>query len=201
MRCPHCNKAAPLLSKECPNCKKTIAVADAVAETTAPIQGLYHRNFDRPTPEFVQRLQFGYFVLSIALLFIMLSVSGTSSWIEWGWSAALSVVFLAAIVMLVVWVMPRKRPSRKPFAILVRLALVFNVLTFVVLLQWLIRSWWLTFVRLAGLLLIVACAVVALYRYLWPAKDEFQEALDKQRSPGGGSFDYMKPQGRKGAHD
>jgi hypothetical protein len=75
------------------------------------------------------------------------------------------------------------------------------LLTFVVLLQLVIRSWWVTFVRLAGVLLMVNLAMVLLYRYLWPMKDEFQEALMKQRSPSGGSFEHTKPQGRKGEHD
>lgn len=200
VRCPHCQQAASLLAKECPNCKKIITVADAVAETSTSVHGLYHRKFDRPAPEFVKRLQWGYFLLSVALLFIMLSVSGTSSWLEWGWSAALSVVYLAAIVMLLAWLVPRSKRTTKPFAIIVRLAFVFNVVSFAVLLQLVIRSWWLTFVRLAGVLLMIVCAMVLLYRYLWPMKDEFQEALNNQRASGG-SFDHLKPQGRKGARD
>ena len=199
--CPHCQKAAPLLAKSCPHCGRVITVTDAVTETTAPIQGAYHRHFDNPTPEFVRRLQWVYFLLSVVLLFVMLSVSGTSSLLEWGWSAALSVIYLAVFVMLFTWLLPRPRASRKPFATVVRLALVLNVLTFVMVLQLVIRNWWLTFVRLAGVLLMIAVAMVFLYRYLWPTKDEFQEAFKKQRSPHGGSFDHLKPQGRKGEHD
>lgn len=201
MQCPHCQQAAPLLAKECPNCKQTITVADAVAETSTAVHGHYHSKFDRPAPEFVKRFQWGYFLLSVALLFVMLSVSGTSSWLEWGWSAGLSVIYLAVIVMLLAWLVHRSKRTTKPFAIIVRLALVFNVVTFAVLLQLVIRNWWLTFVRLTGVLLMIVCALVLLYRYLWPMKDEFQEALRNQRSPYGSSFDHTKPQGRKGARD
>lgn len=214
--CPKCKRAElTLADRLCPNPECAFPFTlQAVAGhywrgvtslrrkvITAPIQGVYHRHFDQPTPEFVKRLQRVYFLLSVTLLFVMLSVSETSSWIEWGWSAALSAIYLAVIVMLVVWLAPRKRTSRKPFAMLVRFALVFNILTFAVLLQWVVRRWRLPSFRLAGVLIIISLAMMLLYRYLWPAKEAFEEALKKQQSPYGGSFDPTKPQGGKGEHD
>jgi hypothetical protein len=114
--------------------------------------------------------------------------------------AAVSVVFLAALGMLVLWAVPPQlvqTVSHKASG-LVKLSLVLNFFSLLLLLQVLVRAWWTRSLILVGLLAMGGVGLWVLRLVFWPAaqhaKKLFQDGPSKD-------FDASNPQGRQATLD
>lgn len=97
--------------------------------------------------------------------------------------------------------MPRRifRAISQRTTALIKLALILNYLTLVLVLQAWISAWWARASILAGVFAVTWLGVWLLTTFLWPMKEDLQSL--GAPPPPTRRFDPMAPQGRTGRHD
>ena len=208
LKCPSCADAIPLASKICPRCKTPITVETAVHSSLGPAQRRWRRWRDHLTPQTKWRLkrvlawtcQLTYFLGSAALLRRLLASLAPWGIVEWLAPAALSVLFLAALGVLLLWIVPRPliREIFETASRLVKVSLVLNYLSLLLFLQVVVRVWWQQSL-LVGLLLVMSClGFWLLRRVFWPGVKNAEKLF---REGEGKGFDPSNPQGRQADFD
>lgn len=200
VKCPECGRAIPITTKVCANCRTPFTVGSALNSVIEPPRQRWREALHRASPETKRRAQWLYLLLSGALLWWLLAYVAESQGNAWVKAALLSVIFLATLGLLLVFLVPRhvvqKFSRRSPR--LMKLAFVVNYLTGLLLLQIAIGEWWDRALTLAGLLVVTYVGAMVLCRLLWPAAQEFRGIYERENQ---GPFDPSAPQGRRGRFD
>lgn len=191
-QCPYCGGPVPINAKVCPNkdCQKAITVNAAMSK---PRQR-WQRFVAQATTEDVRRVQWGYIIGSGVLLWVLLELVQRQFAEHWVKQALLSVVYLAVFALLLPLIVPRHVfttiATRTGWR--VRLGLLINYLSLLLLLQLLIGAFWGKALVMAGVFGVTCVAMwlirgVLLPTFLPPPPDN--------------RFDPTAPQGRQGRFD
>lgn len=201
VQCPHCQRASPISAPSCPHCHQAITINETVAKAVAPLRA----NLEKPTPRFIKRLQWTYLLASVVAFVVALTgfrfPDFEADFMGAVFLTSEAIFYFAVIITLIIWLLGRTKKAAKPLANRVRLALVCNSLTLMVILYSVVLSWPMLLGRLTAFLLMIVGALVVLGGALWPIQDKLREGLDKRLPPSEGSFDHTKRQGRKGEFD
>lgn len=194
LQCPVCHRPSPLRAAACRYCGQPMTIAVAAEVALTPLRARYQEVVDRLGPRGMRRLQWGYFLLSLALLWWLLGYTETHHAKDWVGNALLSVLYLAVFGLLAAvltsrpdWVSFVRRTSR-----LTKLAVVVNSLTVLLLVQNLIGVWKQRAQILAGLFVVFYLAAWALCRLLWPQYLRAASIIVGASPP----FNATDPQGR-----
>lgn len=145
--------------------------------------------------------QRGYFLVSLAVFFGMLLIMEDLQAGKWLLSSVLNVIFLTFLLLLFFWLIPRPLlvAAARCTSALVKLSLVLNYLTVLLLLQLAVSTWLWKAVILASQLVISVVAFHLLLAYVWPVwnamAQSFREAAEAYE------FDPSNPQGRRAYTD
>lgn len=145
IRCPECSTAMPLSSTTCPSCGLSITVEAA----TDPKKQAVLAYIKSISARAKLRLQLSYLLGSAVLLWWLLDYVFEKNGNMWFAHAALSFVLLAFFTLIFFWLVPRALlvrvahggPKHKPFSRIIKLALVFNYLSTLLLIQLAIGAW------------------------------------------------------------
>jgi hypothetical protein len=176
-----------------------MTVAAAVELTLTPLRRRWRRSVKRADYKTTRRIQWGYLLLSLTLLWWMLGYTETHHAKDWVGQATLSILYFAAFALLAALLVPRNVWTS--FAChtsgLVKLGVVVNYLTLLLLLQNFIGAWWTRTSILAGLFVVSWAGSWVLCRFFWPAY------LGAANIIVGGpqNINPSDPQGRSGIYD
>lgn len=196
VRCPQCGKALPLSATTCPKCDTSMAFEDALERVLAPARAWWaqFRTKADKDPVRMRRIQWCHLFLSALLLWVMVSYVTEHRAQDWLWHVGLSAVYLAVIAFLTSLIAPRDF-----FAIIawcgwrVKIGLVFNYFTLLLLLEITIGTFWKRAVTLGTLFAVTYAAFLILTVMLRPMASSFPRPSRQ--------FDPTAPQGRRARHD
>ncbi|MCL4180505.1 MAG: hypothetical protein KJ072_22510 [Verrucomicrobia bacterium] len=193
LRCPDCGGPVPLNANRCPNpaCGAPITVASASAK---PV-GWWRRFCRFIAPVASPILQWGYFLISAVVLWQLLAYAERHHAAGWLPLAGLSVVYLAVLTLLARMLISQRIRTfvTQRAAGLVKLGLICNYFSVLVLMQIAIATWWARALTLAGL-----------FGITWVGLWIFRNFLEPMFAANSGSqtvYDPMMPQGRRGRWD
>ena len=197
IRCAKCPAAVPIGKSNCPSCGHPLSVGVAVDSVVQPPKRRLFAWAKSATPETKLRVRWMYFLFSLAILWWTLAVVQErfpGNIIE---NSALAVVFLTGLGLLGAMLIPKnvikvfaKRASR-----LLKLALVANYLTAMLVMRILTNTWKEQALTLTGVLVATWIAGYFLTQLAWPMKEEVA-ALYREPDPEP-KFNPSSPQGRK----
>jgi len=202
-QCPDCGNAIPLLANGCAVCGKSLTVRHVLKSSLGPAQQRMQRAISMPPRWTIRTFRWLYLVASIVLpwRFLpwhLLPPLDLDSLPKLLIEAVLLIIFIAAFALLSAWVVPRHL-----FAVIaqhtppvVRVSLLFNLLTGLFLLEAAISAWWEKALALGALFAVTWLGATLLCRFFWPLVVEGREIFQVSDS-----FDASKPQGRKVAND
>lgn len=190
VRCPTCGGVIPAFQSTCPGCGTTLTVERIVDETLGPTRERT-RQLIAPTPIKVTVFQWVYLVISAVVFWSLLSGLQSTAGTDAVLPALLSVFFLVLFLGLFVWMVPRatilainqRAPKR------IKLALLFNFLTSVILLHMAVKEWWARATLLATLFTAIGVGFWIFWKFLWPL-------LGSSAPTGPKPFNPQAPQGR-----
>ena len=195
--CPKCGRSVPATSVECPRCHANLSVEAAFDETVAPARRRWQRFAKSLSPQTKQRIRWAYCLISVFLLCEVLGYAETYHAKAWPLHAALCVVYLAVILFLFVWLAPRE--ELKKFAQDVprvsKLALFFNYLTLLMLLEIAVGTWWTRALMLAALFVVTWAGARLYVGFL---EKEYRDLLAILFGEPNSAVDPSAPQGRHG---
>ena len=145
LQCPSCRQGAlPVGTHVCPTCGVVPTFQNAVRAACAPYCLRVEKYFTAVPARTKWQAQWLGLVFSAALLWWMLGKVERNTGGHWFSPALLSVIHMAAVGFLTVWLMPRPllfAISREATG-KVKLALTLNVFSGMLLLQLIITAWW-----------------------------------------------------------
>ncbi len=197
VRCSKCSAPVPIRDPKCPACRHPMTVSVAVSSVVDPSKRSLFAWAKSATPETKQRVRWMYFLFSLAVLWWTLAVVQErfpGNIVE---NSALAFVFLTALGLLGAILIPKdvirivaKRASRP-----LKLALVANYLTAMLVMRMLTNTWKEQALTLTGVLITTWGAGFVLTRFVWPIKEDVAELYrEPDAKP---KFDPSNPQGRK----
>ena len=196
MRCPRCQVLIPGFQSTCHGCGSTLTVEGVFEETIGPHRKRF-KEMVAPTKTNKRIFHWVYLLASALVFWITFGMLERHYADAWVLHAMLSVIYLAVLLLVSLWVVPQKtlyfiaRRTAAP----VRLGIVFNYLTGLFHLQMYLTAWWSRSLMLAGLLVASWLgALVFLVCFLPTAKDVRNEFLPPESSEK--SFDPRARQGR-----
>lgn len=174
--CPACHQPFPMSADQCPSCGKDVGALAMIAEYSSPLVAMaisVRRRAERTTPVESWMIRFGYFLVSLVTLLVLVGaaekkfVNGTGNGLVAGLA---TLIYLALSFLVLTWILPRNIGSLLArLKVLMKLSLLFNFLSVVLTVlfitdRWRARSWLLIGALLSSMLGIwLAC------RYLIPA--------------------------------
>lgn len=195
--CTGCSRPFPIGYKECPFCERENSVENAVNTVALPLRD----TVEKASPRTRRNFQRFYLILSACALVAAFRHMTSLENGEWMRIGALSVIYLAFVALLAKWFV--RTDIILKFLLLtswvVKLALMFNYLTCLVLLQMAVAEWWAQFVALGAIVAITYGGAWAFCSLFWPTAENIKTIFLGQSNSS--LFDSMKDQGRRGRHD
>ena len=190
VRCPVCGAVIPAFQSTCPGCQTTLTVGRVVDETLGPTRERA-KELIAPTPLKITVFQWAYLLISAVVFWFLFGVLQNAAGADAIPPALLSVFYLVLFLSLFVWLVPRptilalnrRAPKR------IKLALVLNFLTGVILLHMAVKEWWARATLLAALFGAIGVGFWLFWKFLWPM-------LGASAPSGTKPFDPQAPQGR-----
>ena len=190
VRCPVCKEVIPAFQSVCPGCKTTLTVERVVDETLGPARDRA-KQLVAPTPIKVSVFQWMYLGVSAVVFWALLGVLQRAAGSDALLPALVSVFYLVLFLCLFVWMVPRptilalnrRAPKR------IKLALLLNFLTGVILLHMAVKEWCARATLLAALFGAMGVGCWIFWKFLWPM-------LGTAASSGAKPFNPQAPQGR-----
>lgn len=190
VRCPLCTGVIPAFQSTCPGCKSTLTVERVVEDTLGPTRERA-KQIIAPTPAKVAAFRWGYLVLSAIAFCALFGVLQMVAFADILLPAILSTFYLGLFLGLFVWMVPqstvvalnRRAPKR------IKLALLLNFLTCVIVLNLAVKEWWARATLLAALFASIGFGFWFFWRFLWPI-------LGANAHSGPRPFNPQDPQGR-----
>jgi hypothetical protein len=195
LRCPRCQFANPLNATTCGKCQAQLTVELATEQVLHPPRQRWLKFKREATPGTKRRIQWAYLVSSAALLWWLLAYVEDHGGHLWPLYMALSVVYVAVILFLMFWLVPRQvflSVSRRATR-LVKLALALNGFALMILMQLFIKEWWVRTLTLAGLFVVLWLGFRIFYQFILRSAAE-AESIFLGNQPN--TLDPTAPQGR-----
>ena len=138
-----------------------------------------------------------YFLVSVGLLWWLLASFPNQSIHDWFVRASLTAFYLAVLGLLAVLLIPHEAFARfrQETSQLVKLGVLLNYLTLLLLLQLSVQTWWRRALTLAGLFLVSYGGAWLLSHLLWPVVAKLREVSSEAQ---GTHVNPSASQGRKG---
>jgi len=192
-----CARAHPITYEECPFCGRKNTVENAFKSVTDPVSYAIQESKPQTRRKF-QRL---YLILSAIALFALfrhMTTLDTETWIRMG---IVSIVYLGSLALLIKWFV---RPEIViKFLLLtswvVKLAMIFNYLVCLMLLQLAVVQWWVQFMALAALVAISYGGAWVFCWLFWPMTGNIKTIFLGEQVTN--IFDSMQNQGRSGRRE
>ncbi|MCX6917624.1 MAG: zinc ribbon domain-containing protein [Verrucomicrobia bacterium] len=201
IRCPQCGQASPLASETCPHCHFEITVDSTVNAVLEPPRRRWRLFVGNASPATRRRIQWAYLLSSGLFIWWLLAYIEEHHPDHWVRHAMLSAVYCAVLAFIVLLLTPRKllaAISQRTTA-LVKLALLLNYLSFVLLLQMWIGTWWVRAIILAGVFGVTWLAAWLLTSVILPMTNQVRGIYEPPNA--NSPFDPAAPQGRRGRYD
>ena len=198
--CPHCGGTASLCAKTCPHCFDTITVQASVKASLRPARQRWH-GVRTPLMRICRVLaQCIYFLSSVALLGWQLPTIPVEDALFLCIRMVISAELLTFLALILIWVLPRDFLAAVAVRVtaVVKLTLVFNYLSLLLLVESCLQRWTSKSLILAGLLASTWIACRFLHRMVWPVVVGIRQIL---RGEAGTPFDPSQPQGRQGGFE
>ena len=192
--CPHCGNIVKITASLCPSCKNMVT-ATAVKDTvTAPTRKWWNDFLNRATPTTMRSVQWVYLLASGVVLWCLLAYTEEHNQEHWVRNTALSVLYLTVMGFIAVLIIPPsvRLAITKRAAWRVKLAMIANYLTLMLILQMSIGAWWARALMMAGLFVATFLAIILFNAF-------FSPMLPGKNQPN--TFDPSQPQGRRGRFD
>ena len=197
VRCPDCGQGFSMRLRACPFCGADLTANTTMKEFLQPARQCGHQLLYHP-PSILRRVvQWGYLLGSITVLGDLLPdlvhLDGLLL-LEMG---ALCVPYLVLVMLVLVWIGPRPWQRRlvQHSSAPVKIGLLLNLFSLLVVLQYHFAFHWRLSLILAGTMLVTWLAAWVFANGLWPTMLKLGEIF---RQRGAGTFDPSQPQGRKG---
>ena len=193
-RCPKCGENIPLNATVCV-CGASMELGAAVQTALEPPRKRWHGFVNAAGPGMARFLQWLYLGISLVAGWWLLNYVQAQHSKQWIGYAALSAVYLAVLIFVGSWLVPQRvfQAVSQRARPVVKLALLANFLTLLLLLQLVIKTWWAQALALAGLI-VVAVLGLMLSSFLMSLK------AGKLR-PEDAIHTKTRPQGRKAVID
>ena len=195
LRCPKCQCAVPIPARACGHCGTRITIRTAVEDALEEPRRQWAGSDVRRRNTMRRFVQWGYIVLSFFFLWAVLEIFERVTGKSWFAQAALTTFYLAISGVLAQFLVSRHflrslffGPSR-----LMKLALLLNFLSSLLLLLLFIGATWNKSFRIAVEFMIIIVAGMLFLRYLLPLANNLIEALAGSTDH---RFDSRDPQGR-----
>ena len=191
--CPHCGGEVPITTSLCPHCNETVTANAVVDTVTAPPRLIWQDFVKHPTPGAMRRFQWAYLLASGLALWGLLAYAEGHNGEHWVRDTALSVAYLAILGFIAVLVVPPSvfEAVAKRAGWRVKLAMMANYLSLLILLQLAVGAWWARALTLSGLFLAAYLGMMIFHALRGPQPDANQQR----------PFDPSRPQGRRGRYD
>ena len=197
VRCPSCGQGVSMRLRTCPCCESDLTVGTALTEMLQPA-GERGRHLISHPPSTVKRIvQWAYFLGSITLVGGQLASLERIDGLQLLLLALVAVPYLVALLFLLMWIGPQpwQRRLAKQSSAMVKLGLLLNYFSIVLLGQQIFETHWKASLILGGVLLVGWTAVHLFTEGLWPLMLRLGAIFRWNEA---GSFDPSQPQGRKG---
>ena len=200
-RCAACGQPAPINATACPHCKTAITVDSTMHAVLDPPRQRWRNFLIQATPETRRRIQWAYLLASGLVLWWMLADLEKKETGELLRDAMLSVVYCAVVTFIALLLVPRRifHLVAQLTTAKIKLALILNYLTLVLVLQTWISAWWARASILAGVFGVSWLAVWLISTFLWPMNEDLR-SLGAPPAPDR-TFNPAAPQGRTGRYD
>lgn len=201
VRCPVCNKVGSLKVGYCYKCGCNFTVAAAAAPLLRGSRKLWDRLKNNPNEATKRKFQRYYFWSSALLLIVVLSIYESFQPHKWIATGLFAVIFLPLLLLLVLWLMPKRRPNaapRRPTARIIKLSLVFNYFTFLMLLELAIAVWLEKAMIIAVQSVVTLVAFYSFKTFFWPVWTALGLFFREQTQA---PFDPTSYQGRRARSD
>jgi len=200
-QCSNCEFAFSMLHESnCPRCKTPITLPTA-AKAGAQAASWKWRDFiTHATPHQLRVFQRLILLVSLMLFGIAAHYVGKKAGDEWGGYIFLSFVYMVVIGLLIKRFVPVQTLHliANRTSATIKLALLVNVLTAVLVIQILVGTWLAQTVVIATVFGVCAAAAWVLCRFAWPLSAELYDLFFQPSDP---TFDPTQPQGRQARHD
>ena len=196
--CPKCRHRVPPTLVQCPDCGADLTVEAAMDEALEPLKDKWEAFGKSLGPRMRRRIRVAYFLISAFVFWETLGYVEKHHAEGWILHAALSVLYLAVLLLLIMWLAPREKVKSwiiKPYAS-VGLGMVANYFTLMLLLQVFISAWWTRATILAGLFVVSWAGIKVFAGFLLPGIGQLFETVFTR--PPENKVDPTKPQGRTG---
>ena len=197
LACPGCKGTIPAFDSKCKKCGTILTVERSISAVFGSTEAV------KPgvVPSATKQRLFQWGLLGVSALIFWLSLQELEHTYSQNWQkhAALTIAYFAAFLLLSLWIVPQKtlivvaqRASK-----VVKLALVFNYLTGMILIQMFVATWWLRSLMLASILGVTWAGAWIFARFLWP----LSATVSALFIPPGAYFDPTSTQGRNVRYD
>ena len=183
--------------RACLYCGADLTVGAALNEVLQPVGQRGRHLFHHPPPLAKRTVQWLYLLGSFKILaLLLLGLTGVNPWYLLG-AAALSIPYLAVGLVMLVWIGPRpwQRRLAQHSSGPVKIALLLNLLSLLVLSQHLFLHHWTRSLILGGVIVVGWGGAHVAGKILWPVLTALGDLF---HHAGTGAFDPSQPQGRKG---
>lgn len=187
IRCPDCGCAAQWTAEVCPNpaCRASLTMGSVASAALRSPQQSWQRFLDNANETTARRVQWGYLLASAALLWMALSRAEEQWTDHWFLYAVLAAFYFLVLGQLAPLIMPRLVFQRvwDCAASRVKLGLICNWLSLLLLMQILIGGWYARAVMLASLIVLGGLAICILSGRRSSNQDE-EVAFDPSEAQG-----------------
>jgi hypothetical protein len=195
LRCPKCDRPMPLNATKCPN--PACGLAITVEMVTAGSKSWWREFVRSAAPILGPLLQWGFLLLSVVGLIFMLSYAERQETERWPKLVGLSMIYLGVLTLVAKLVMPVRvieavvHQATGP----VKLALICNYFSVLLLLLIALNTWWSRSLILAVLF---GVSLMGLWIFQIVLAPSFLRRVLPGRSD---RYNTTAPQGRRGRHD
>jgi hypothetical protein len=201
VRCPVCDAVGSLKIGYCMRCGCGFTVGAAFAPLLRGPRKLWDKLKNKPDTVTKRRFQQFYFLLSVFLFLAVLSIYEHFQPHKWLAAGLFAVIFLPLLLVLILWLKPKRNPRaapRPPTARIIKLSLVFNYFTTLLLLELVVGVWLEKAMIIAVQCVVTLVAFYCFVNFFWPVWIALGEAFRQQAQP---DFDPTSYQGRRARTD
>ena len=220
IQCPGCREPIPLRTTTCPHCQTRVTFKAAAKLVLGPFGRRWQSWQERRQARSMQQarqtapsrrgiylrllgkllLQAAYLTLSIMAFIHYLPELNKPKFDNWFWHGLLTIIYASSLGAIVLLVVPHKVLAfvSQRTGMLVKLGIIANVFTLLILLQVAFDELWAPAAALAVIQVLLWIALWVLGGSLWPVVTSLRDIL---RDREGSNIDPTKPQGRDSEMD
>ena len=201
-RCPHCKFPVSISSPVCPSCKQAITVEAALKTTAKPATDKWEKFNRSASSKTKRRFQWVYFFGSLILLGGLVNYLADSDSTQLLGRGLMSALYMGVTALMLKWFVPARvyRTVLQRASKLVKISLVFNICSLILILQIVIGHWWAQAAVLAALFASCWLAGYFLFNFIFPMSQGFRDFFTTGDQPDP-RFNPEERQGRNARYD